>query len=443
MPKFIYYACNKDHVFGTRHRAVHGFSGIRARTGAAKVTHGGMEAVAARQSHKLYTLVRFQVPQPSSRGIIGLIRRSLKPKIPGSCPGASAIYHQRLTHIERTRGIRIMTPEEATSLHLDLDKHIGYVYCMTFPNGKKYVGQSIRQWKERWRLHRSKRSCCAALHNAILKYGIPNIAWEIFGYANTKEELNSLETHYITACKSIAPDGYNLKSCSSTCMSYSGKFKERVKVGLAIAAAKRKGVQLSAADALEHIAKREHAKIDCKKAGSQACDTGINIISYTTYLNNVIGPCVRAAEYTKYLHSQDSERSSVSKDVLTVADIGVAKEVVCADTGEHFRCASAVVRKYPYISPECISLCCTGRIRHTKGMHFYYADTPEDRLAELRDFWSRPSKRDMKRHPVICLDTGITYPSIHAASKATGYKSISKVCRGLRTSDRGLRWAYA
>ena len=91
-----------------------------------------------------------------------------------------------------------MNPEEAKKVVQDLQNNYGYVYCLTFSNGKQYIGQTIRQWKYRWKLHKSKNSGCTALHNAIIKYGINDIKFEILTYCKTAEQLNEKEIYYIT-----------------------------------------------------------------------------------------------------------------------------------------------------------------------------------------------------------------------------------------------------
>lgn len=46
--------------------------------------------------------------------------------------------------------------------------------------------------------------------------------------------------------------------------------------------------------------------------------------------------------------------------------------------------------------------------------------------------------------PVVCLDTGVSYPSLCAAAEDTGLciSSIRKVCRGERSHTKGTHWAY-
>ena len=49
------------------------------------------------------------------------------------------------------------------------------------------------------------------------------------------------------------------------------------------------------------------------------------------------------------------------------------------------------------------------------------------------------------KRPVICLDTGVMYPSVAEAARAvSGFKqNITRCCQGKRNTTQGLRWAYA
>jgi hypothetical protein len=69
----------------------------------------------------------------------------------------------------------------------------GIIYKASFPNGKVYVGQT-------------------AFHRAIKKYGVDSIAWKIIDTAQSIEELNEREIHWIKALNSFAPNkhGYNM-----------------------------------------------------------------------------------------------------------------------------------------------------------------------------------------------------------------------------------------
>jgi len=49
------------------------------------------------------------------------------------------------------------------------------------------------------------------------------------------------------------------------------------------------------------------------------------------------------------------------------------------------------------------------------------------------------------KRPVVCLDTGKTYPSVAEAARAVSgdKQNITNCCQGKRGRHKGLRWAYA
>ena len=56
------------------------------------------------------------------------------------------------------------------------------IYCMTFPNGKMYVGLTTITLESRLRKHiTSSKRREFAIHNAINKYGIDSIKFSILG----------------------------------------------------------------------------------------------------------------------------------------------------------------------------------------------------------------------------------------------------------------------
>lgn len=83
------------------------------------------------------------------------------------------------------------------------------VYIYTFPNGKKYVGQTSRSLKERAKEGNGYINS-PAVYNAIKKYGWNNLTVEIFP-CDSKEEMNKLEQYYIKLYKTTNNKyGYNL-----------------------------------------------------------------------------------------------------------------------------------------------------------------------------------------------------------------------------------------
>lgn len=83
------------------------------------------------------------------------------------------------------------------------------VYIYTFPNGKKYVGQTANTLESRAR-NGDGYINSPAVYNAIKKYGWNNLKIEIFP-CFSKEEMNKLEQYYIKLYHTNEKEyGYNL-----------------------------------------------------------------------------------------------------------------------------------------------------------------------------------------------------------------------------------------
>lgn len=85
---------------------------------------------------------------------------------------------------------------------------MGVIYCLEFPNGKKYIGQTIQPLNLRLKQHKIQ-SYCKAVHNAIIKYNDfkCNILIEV-----QDDELDFYEEHFITLYNTLVPNGYNIRS---------------------------------------------------------------------------------------------------------------------------------------------------------------------------------------------------------------------------------------
>lgn len=94
------------------------------------------------------------------------------------------------------------------------------IYKCTFPNSKVYIGQTKRTLYERQNEHKrhsnNKNSPLynTPIYNAIRKYGYENLEWEIIDSANSQEELDNKERHWIEIYNSYLysenSNGYNL-----------------------------------------------------------------------------------------------------------------------------------------------------------------------------------------------------------------------------------------
>ena len=86
---------------------------------------------------------------------------------------------------------------------------MGYIYMLTSPSGKSYIGQTIRDIHKRLEEHQLPSSKCVAVYNAIQKYGWENVKKE--WYEVPDEELDFYEEMLVALLGTLAPGGYNLK----------------------------------------------------------------------------------------------------------------------------------------------------------------------------------------------------------------------------------------
>ena len=85
---------------------------------------------------------------------------------------------------------------------------MGYIYILTSPYGKPYIGQTIRPIKERFKEHQTKPDC-VAIYGAIKKHGWDKMKKEWIEVPD--DELNFYEEMLVALLGTIVPNGYNLK----------------------------------------------------------------------------------------------------------------------------------------------------------------------------------------------------------------------------------------
>jgi len=87
---------------------------------------------------------------------------------------------------------------------------MGYIYLIkNNKDAKCYVGQTVNDPNRRWRDH--KRNPNKYLGNAFKLHGIENFTFSVLHEVPDKD-LNDLEIQEISKRKTIAPNGYNLRS---------------------------------------------------------------------------------------------------------------------------------------------------------------------------------------------------------------------------------------
>jgi group I intron endonuclease len=86
---------------------------------------------------------------------------------------------------------------------------MGYIYILTSPSGKSYIGQTSRPIQKRFEEHKLESSGCVAISNAVKKYGWDNLVKD--WYECPDGELNKHEELMIEVLGTLSPGGYNLK----------------------------------------------------------------------------------------------------------------------------------------------------------------------------------------------------------------------------------------
>lgn len=115
------------------------------------------------------------------------------------------------------------------------------IYMYEFPNGKRYIGQTLN-FRKRHNQHLNSAfnpkdpGYKYAVHRAMRKYGIEKIKIFILEDNVPENELNNLETKYIEQYKSFGEYGYNMTAGGDGAPGH--KFPESAKLKLS---AERKG----------------------------------------------------------------------------------------------------------------------------------------------------------------------------------------------------------
>ena len=79
-------------------------------------------------------------------------------------------------------------------------------------NGKVYIGKTINKMRDRQKCHKSMslNGSQNYFHRAIRKHGWDSFTWQVIDTAETEEELNEKEKHWIAYYNSFGTGGYNM-----------------------------------------------------------------------------------------------------------------------------------------------------------------------------------------------------------------------------------------
>jgi len=112
---------------------------------------------------------------------------------------------------------------------------MGIIYRIAFPNGKSYIGQTIRTLNERLNDHKHGAESemergCRVLYAAIRKYGWDNLKFETL-IECADHQLDDYERQFIAFYGTMADDGwgYNLESGGSNGKTFSKITREKMR----------------------------------------------------------------------------------------------------------------------------------------------------------------------------------------------------------------------
>lgn len=349
------------------------------------------------------------------------------------------------------------------------------IYKHTSPSGKSYIGYTKQKPKDRWKGGNGYDKN-TKFGQAIAKYGWDNFSHEIVETnIQSLEEAKQAEIVWITYYDSFH-NGYNstpggdgidpsmikkvpviqfneqlqiiaeyesIKDASEKTGIYSTNIE---------AAAKRNGNQLKAGGYYwcrkEDYTKDWRPRTDLRSQPIICVETQIvyptmEMAAIDNNINNAasislccIGNCITAGglhwTYLKDYNSDWKPREPKEKDYSKVR-----KQVICYETGEIFESATAVAKLISAPVANITRACREHRIVQNK--HYAY-------LTEFDENW-QPRPEYKPKGPakvVICLETGIEYPSARQAGAALNisHSLISRCCKGELQQTHNLHFRY-
>lgn len=107
-----------------------------------------------------------------------------------------------------------------------------WVYVHQFPNGKRYVGQTIQKPTKRWGKNGDRYKSSPCVFNAIMKYGWDNTTHTVYE-VETMEEMDYLEKYLISFYNTRDRRfGYNLDSGGNANKNRSEETKDKISTSL-------------------------------------------------------------------------------------------------------------------------------------------------------------------------------------------------------------------
>ena len=348
----------------------------------------------------------------------------------------------------------------------------GIIYMRTSPSGKRYIGQTIKDEATRWKQHvedaygSEKRPRNTPLSRSIRKYGPDAFTVEILESGiRTPEELNQREQYWIKEYHTLIyekqnglnatvggdgnkiytninfqkmfDDGYSITEISqitgahpSTVASYVTNSKSEK-----CSSCRRKALEKNPPRSVSNYNVDTCEKVKSFSSMAEAC-LFYKGTSQTGYISGALYGKGAALTAFGYLWKFDDEPMSViyerhEKYFNSAAIRNRGLSVTNIETGEVFSKIADAAAIYN-IKRQQIADCCRGKRENAGGYHWCF--TGQEAVPYVEKL----------RRPVLCVETGVQYPSVSEASRQSGVEinKMTDCLKGRREEADGYRWKY-
>lgn len=354
---------------------------------------------------------------------------------------------------------------------------VGIYKITNILNNKSYIGQS-RNIEHRFKQHKSCRTKCTAIRNAINKYGEENFIFEIL-IACSIEDLNFYEEKCIEAFDTFGKLGYNLTSGGDSEKQLSQETLDKISKGnkLVWADDERRAKMLSLVQSDEVKQKRTQSLKDFYYDNPSARmvhrNNMLKVFEDEEYRKKNINNLEklrqskeieekRLVEFRKYWDNPENKDKSVKamqQNRNEEARIKGLRDFYDSEEGKQHAAKISERMKTAFSDPE-------KKLFLLNKMHSGLTEEViKDRNQKIKSFWKsdkailskeilRKSAKENLSKQVMCIETAQIFSSVGEAAEwlcsivescksiSAARSKISSVCLGKRKSCGGYTWTY-
>jgi len=308
-------------------------------------------------------------------------------------------------------------------------------------NGLSYIGQSVdieTRRKRHIRIAKAEnfpKNEDSYFHRALKKYGDTSFTFEIleaFSVMDIQENrniLNDAEKKWIMIFNTLSPNGYNGKSGGGQGVHYSVSSRDKMSLI-------QKAIQAEKATKPTKPIICLETKIEYKSAKEASISTGLNPLS--------ISACCRGESLSSggfhwsYLDNYKENLLETIVKLKNKRQEKPSKAIICIETGQIFRSPFQAIKAMGLKKGIHILECCKGLRPTAGGYHWQFVKNWQEGKNNIKT-------QEKQKRPVVCIETGIVYPSALHAKKSTGIQNaaIGKCCQGKQKQAGGYHWSYA